>query len=355
MDDLRPDHRTWRHRVLAALLIMLMAALLGRLAQIQLIEHDRYLEEAAITRYGAVSVAAPRGAIIDATGYPIATSVDTWDIYLDSFLWRDREQALEAAHDIAAALDLNAATVFDRGTSQDLGDVILLRDLEYSEGLELQRLGLWGVRALPSSVRVYPAGDLASQLVGYVGLDGGGLWGIEADYDVELRGQPGRIVSERDTLGRPIAFAQRAERAPEAGGEVHLTLNRFIQTIIERHLDAALEKYEAPSGNILVMDPRTGAVLAIASRPSTSLTREALEDPQLADFVRNRVVTDLYEPGSVFKTLTAAAALDLGRVTPDTTYVDEGRVDAWSRCGDVDGSRPVTCHVGYADVRAHPQ
>ncbi|HJM75131.1 MAG TPA: penicillin-binding protein 2 [Dehalococcoidia bacterium] len=331
MDDLRPDHRTWRHRVLATLLIVMMAALLGRLAQIQLINHNRYLEEAAITRYGAVSVAAPRGAIIDATGYPIATSVDTWDIYLDSFLWRDREQALEAARDLAAALDLDAATVFDRGTSQELGDVILVRDIEYRQGLELQRQGLWGVRALPSSVRAYPAGDLASQLIGYVGLDGGGLWGIEADYDVELRGQPGRIVSERDTLGRPIAFAQRAERAPEAGGEVHLTLDRFIQTIIERALDAALEQYEAPSGSILVMDPRTGGVLAIASRPASALTPQALEDRQLADLVRNRVVTDLYEPGSVFKTLTAAAALDLGRVTPDTTYVDEGRVEIGDR------------------------
>lgn len=331
MDDLRPDHFTWRHRVLMGLLAMMMLGLVGRFAQIQILDHDRYVEEAAITRYGAVSVAAPRGAIIDATGYPVATSIDTWDIYLDSFLWQDRELALEAARGVAAALGLDVATVFAQGTSQQRGDVILLRDLPYGQGLELQRQALWGVRALPSSVRVYPAGDLASQLIGYVGLDGGGLWGIEADYDIELRGQPGRIVSERDPLGRPIAVAQRAERAPQVGAEVHLTLNRFIQAIVERHLDAALEQYDAPSGSIIVMDPQTGAVLAIASRPSTSLTPAALENPQLADLVRNRPVTDLYEPGSVFKTLTAAAAIDLGRVTPETTYIDTGRVEIGDR------------------------
>ncbi|HJM88875.1 MAG TPA: penicillin-binding protein 2 [Dehalococcoidia bacterium] len=327
MNDSRPDHLTWRHRVLTGLLALLMLALVGRLAQIQIAEHERYVEEAAVTRYGAVSVPAARGAIIDATGYPLATSIDTWDIYLDSFLWQDREQALAAATALAGVIGIDAAELFSKGTKQDRGDVVALRDFPYEQGLALQQLDLWGVRTLPSSTRVYPEGDLASQLIGYVGVDGSGLWGVEADYDHELRGQPGRVVSERDPLGRPIVFAQRAERAPEEGGEVHLTVDRFIQAIAEKHLDAALEQFEAPSGSILVMDPHNGAVLAIASRPSTALSPQSLEDPELADLVRNRVVTDLYEPGSVFKTLTAAAAIDLGRVTPESTYVDKGIVE----------------------------
>ena len=292
MNDSRPDHLTWRHRVLTGLLALLMLALVGRLAQIQIAEHERYVEEAAVTRYGAVSVPAARGAIIDATGYPLATSIDTWDIYLDSFLWQDREQALAAATALAGVIGIDAAELFSKGTKQDRGDVVALRDFPYEQGLALQQLDLWGVRTLPSSTRVYPEGDLASQLIGYVGVDGSGLWGVEADYDHELRGQPGRVVSERDPLGRPIVFAQRAERAPEEGGEVHLTVDRFIQAIAEKHLDAALEQFEAPSGSILVMDPHNGAVLAIASRPSTALSPQSLEDPELADLVRNRVVTD---------------------------------------------------------------
>ena len=327
MPDSRPDHLTWRHRVLVAVMLLMFALMIGRLAQIQIADHDRYAEQAAIVRYGAVEVPASRGAIIDATGYPLAISVDSWDLYLDSYLWRDRERAAAAAAELAQALGLNADAVFATGTARDEGDALLVRRLPYEQGLAVSQLDLWGVRALPSSVRLYPEGDLAGPLIGYVGLDNEGLWGVEADFDHVLRGGAGRIVTERDPLGRPIAFAQRAERAPVAGGEVHLTIDRFIQAIAERHLAAALEAHEAPSGSIVVMDPRTGAVLALASLPAVALATADLDDPGLAELVRSRAVTDLYEPGSVFKTLTTAAAIDLGRVTPETTYEDTGLVE----------------------------
>ncbi len=313
--------------MLIAVVALAFVGLVGRLAQIQIVDHDRYAEEAAITRYGASSLPAPRGVILDATGFPLAISIDTWDVYLDSYLWRDRERAREAADAVAERLGLDAAALFVRGTAQDAGDVLLIRDLTYEQGLALDQQGLWGVRLLPSSVRVYPEGDLAGQLIGYVGLDRSGLWGVEADYDQVLRGSPGRIITERDPLGRPIAFAQRAERAATAGGDVQLTIDRFIQAIAERHLDAALAEYQAPSGSIVVMDPHTGAILALASRPSVALSTVDLEDPGLTAIVRNRAITDLYEPGSVFKTITTAAAIDLGRVTPASTYVDAGRVE----------------------------
>ena len=327
MPDPRPDHLTWRHRVVVVAVVLMFAGLVARLAQIQIVDHERYAEQAALTHYGAVNVPAPRGAIIDATGYPLAISIDSWDLYLDSYRWRDRERAREAAVELAAALGMDADQVFATGTRQSEGDVLLLRRLPYEQGLELQQRRLWGLRTLPSSVRLYPEGDLAGPLIGYVGLDGGGLWGIEADYDHVLSGRPGRIVTERDPLGRPIAFAPRVERAPRAGGEVHLTIDRFIQAIAERHLDAALQEYQAPSGSIIVIEPRSGAILALASRPAAALSTLDLDDPRLADLVRNRGVTDLYEPGSVFKTLTAATAIDLGRVTPESTYVDAGTVE----------------------------
>jgi cell division protein FtsI/penicillin-binding protein 2 len=153
-----------------------------------------------------------------------------------------------------------------------------------------------------------------------------GLWGVEADFDHVLRGQPGVVSSENGALGRPIAFTTSTEDRPVVGGEVQLTIDRFIQAIIERELAEALERYDAPSGSILVMDPRTGAILAMASQPSTGITAEALNDPSLAELVRNRPMTDLYEPGSVLKTLTTAMALDQGLVTAESTYVDEGSV-----------------------------
>lgn len=327
MSGSRPDRLSWRHWVLAGLVLAAIVVVFGRLYQIQIVNHEAYLEEAATTRQGAVTVPAPRGVILDATGYPLATSVDTWDIYLDRYLWRDEAKAQTAALALGEVLDVPAGDLLRAGRDETQGDVLVYRDLPYAAGLRLQREGLWGVRTIPSSVRIYPEGDLGSQLVGYVGLDGRGLWGVEADFDPVLRGRDGWVATERDAIGRPIAFSRRLERPAVSGGEVQLTIDRFIQGMAEDALAAALDKYDAKSGSIIVMDPHTGAILAITSRPTVSLSDVDLNDPDLDNLVRNRAVTDLYEPGSVFKTLTTAAALDLGVVTPESTYTDSGAVD----------------------------
>jgi cell division protein FtsI/penicillin-binding protein 2 len=324
--DTRPDHLTWRLRLLATLVALSLVALVFRLAHIQIVDHAQYVEEAALTHQGVDSVPAARGAILDATGFPLATSIDTWDVYIDAFLWQQAKPAAEAASALASALKLDATKVLSMGTGQTAGDVIVRRQLSYAEGIALRKLDLWGVRLLPSSRRAYPEGDLAGPVVGFVGIDGKGLWGAESDFDSVLSGKPGLKASERDALGRPISFSSYAEREPVAGGEVQLTIDRFIQGIAERRLQEALEQYKAKSGSIIVMDPNSGAVLAIASAPTTGPKSVNLNDPQLADRVRDRAITDLYEPGSVLKTLTTAAALDMGKVTTASTYVDSGRV-----------------------------
>jgi cell division protein FtsI/penicillin-binding protein 2 len=317
---------TWRLRLIAAVVACAMLALLGRLATIQIADHARYVEEAAATHHGAASVPAPRGAILDATGFPLATSVDTWDVYIDSFLWRQTEKARAAASRLADALLMDADALLAAGTAKRDGDVIVRRQLPYSLGNDLRALELWGVRVLPSSQRVYPEGDLAGPLVGYVGLEGKGLWGAEADFEQILGGTPGLVTSERDALGRPISFQGRTQRDPVAGGDVQLTIDRFMQGIAERRLAEAMQQHHATGGSIVVMDPHTGAVLAMASWPSTGPKSANLNDPRLAEKVRDRAITDLYEPGSVLKTLTTAIALDLGKVTPQTSYNDTGRV-----------------------------
>jgi cell division protein FtsI/penicillin-binding protein 2 len=323
----RRDHLTWRHWAVALFTIAAFAAVMVRLYHVQILNHEDYLQQAAVTRQGAATLPAPRGAILDATGYPLATSVDTWDLYIDRYLWRDLIRARVAAEGLADFLGADASTLFALGTESDRGDVVVLRQLDYAEGLAIEAAGLWGVRLLPSSRRVYPEGDLGGQLVGYVGLDGHGLWGIEADFDHYLRGRDGWTSMERDAIGRPIAFTQQNVREPVAGGEVQLTIDRFIQQMAEEVLSAALERYEAKSGSIVVMDPHTGAVLAMTSLPSVTMGALDLNDPDLDQLIRNHSITDLYEPGSVLKTLTTAAALDLGLVSPDTTYKDEGSVD----------------------------
>ncbi|MGE3960429.1 MAG: peptidoglycan D,D-transpeptidase FtsI family protein [Dehalococcoidia bacterium] len=327
MTSNRTDQLTWRHWTLAALVLLSIVAVMVRLYQVQILNHEDYLEQAAVTRQGAATLPAPRGAILDKTGYPLATSVDTWDVYIDRFLWRDREQALRAASGLADFLDVSPGELFDMGTEADTGDVVVVRQLDYGRGLLLDQLDLWGVRLIPSSQRVYPEGDLAGSLVGYVGRDGVGLWGIESDYDSTLQGRAGWTTMERDALGRPIAFSRQNYKEPVGGGEVQLTIDRFIQAIVEDTLERALAQYNARSGSIIVMNPHTGEILAMASSPSVDLDDVDLNNPELDTLVKNHAVTDLYEPGSVLKTLTTAIAIDRGLVGPNSSYEDTGAVE----------------------------
>ena len=324
MTGSRSTHLTWRHWVLATFIVACFSTVLVHLYRVQVLDHETYMKEAAVTRQGAVPLPASRGAILDATGYPLATSVDTWDVYIDRFQWRDKEKAKTAAMGLATFLKRDAAQLLTEGTSGNSGDLVVQRNIPYADGLVLDKQDLWGIRLVRSSVRLYPEGDLAGQLIGYLGRDGAGLWGVEADFDSMLRGKDGWLTTERDALGRPIAFSQRAEKPAVEGGEVQLTIDRFMQAIIEKALTDSLAKYNAKSGSIIVMNPRTGAILAMASRPTVALSKVDLNNKDLDSIVRNRAITDLYEPGSTMKTLTTAIAIDKGLITPESTYVDTG-------------------------------
>ncbi|RJQ07990.1 MAG: penicillin-binding protein 2 [Dehalococcoidia bacterium] len=328
MNTSREHNLTWRHRVIALLVFAMFSAAIVRLYTVQIRDHEKFVKEAAITRQGAVSIPAPRGAVLDATGYPLATSIDTWDVYIDRVQWGHQPAAArETAQKLGAFFGLNPDDLLRLGMESRGGDILVQRQMDYARGLALRTADLYGVRLEPSQVRVYPEGNIAGQLLGFVGRDGKGLWGVEADFDHYLRGKEGILSTERDALGRPIAFSARHERAAVGGGEVQLTIDRFIQAIAERALEDAMKKYHARSGQIIVMDPHTGAVLAMASRPSIRLGAVNLDDPNLSDLVRDRPITDLYEPGSVMKILTTAMAIDQGLVTPESTYNDTGAVE----------------------------
>jgi cell division protein FtsI (penicillin-binding protein 3) len=327
VSEQRPHQLTWRHLLLLGLMLAALGAVVVRLWRVQVVDHENYVEQAARTRDGIAKTTAPRGTVTDATGYPLAISRSTWDVYLDTYLWRDRDKARDAAFEVAQMLGMDAVQVLTLGTQQSRGDIPLVRHLAYDRGAAVRDAGIWGVRVLPSAERVYPEGALASPLVGFTGAGGEGLWGVELDYESILRGRAGIVVTERDPLGRPIAFTSRIELSAQIGGDIHLTIDRNIQRIVEQRLDEALKANEAPSGSVLVMDPKTGALLAVASRPAATTNDHILDHPKLSQLVRDRPITDLYEPGSVVKTLTVAAAIDMGVITPTTTYIDTGRID----------------------------
>jgi cell division protein FtsI/penicillin-binding protein 2 len=311
--------------LLAAVFLASGISLTARTAYIQIIDVEHYRAEARNEHFGQQEVRAPRGAILDRNGYPLATTVDAFDIFIDREAWQDIAVAMRGADFIAPILKQDPTALVTEVRKEKEGLYRAYSGLDFETGAALHDADAPGLRVVQTTKRYYPEGDLASTLLGFVGRDGG-LTGIEADFDRELGGSPGTIYFERDSIGNRIAIgAERIGQKPVPGGDVRLTIDRYIQRLVETELDTRIAKDGALGGTILVMEPDTGAVLAIASRPGFKLSELDLNDPDLALF-RNRAVTDVYEPGSVFKTLTAAMAIDLGKVTPETTYLDTGAV-----------------------------
>lgn len=320
-----------RLMILGGLFLLLGLALTARVVQVQIVDGDHYRAQAREEHFGQQEIRAPRGAILDRNGFPLATTVAAFDVFVNAADWQDIEVARKAADFIAPVISTEAKPVkpeelVNAVRKQEKGLYLAYSGLDYDKGVGLHDADAPGLRVVATERRYYPEGDLASTLIGFVGRDHVGLTGIEADFDPELGGTPGTIYFERDVVGNKIAIgSERIGQQPEPGGDIQLTIDRYIQRLIEGELEARLASTGALGGTIIVMDPKTGAVLGMASRPGFKLSQLDLNDPDQRLF-RNRAVTDLYEPGSVFKTLTAAAAINEGLVSPDSTYRDDGYV-----------------------------
>ena len=324
----RQTHRlTWR------LLILMLALLLGaggvvvRLVQVQILDHDYYAAQAQLVHANQAQIRAPRGVILDRNGYPLATTVDAFDVYIDPRSWGNDAVALRGATEVAPLLNREPIGLITAARAQEQGDYLAAQAVSASVGLQLMELATPGVQLVDRSSRFYPEGDLASTLLGFIGRDQVGLAGIEADFDLELGGIPGTVYFEQDGRGDPIPFGRRLLDEPTSGGDLRLTIDRFIQRLVEQKLDEKIEEHEATGGTIIVMDPRSGEILALASRPSFRLSELDLEDASQTEFFRNRAVTDVYPPGSAMKVITMAAAIDTGLVTSESTYYDDGAAE----------------------------
>ncbi len=316
--------RTGRVWLPAIAFTVFAGVVLARLVQVQVLEHDRYAEQARSELYASDTVFARRGAILDRNGFLLAMSTDTWDLYVATRVWNDDEAARQASEAIAAATGHDATYLRTLVQESGLVDVLVARDVPYDAGKALLDADVPGLVGLPNTVRVHPAGDLASSVIGIIGADNTGLTGIEAWYDTELQGIPGRVIFERDTTGSPIPYGETFTTEPIPGPDIVLTIDRRMQVAAEDALQRAVEKHEATRGSIIIMDPRNGDVLALATYPRLAFSALDLSDPEHVRLLRNSAVSDMYEPGSVMKVITTAAAIDAGLVTPETTYEDTG-------------------------------
>ena len=301
----------------------------GRLVQLQILEHPRYARAAQDELIHNATIFARRGSLLDRNGNMLAASVDTWDIYVNSRTWKVDAQAKTASEQLAKYLNIDAEALRTTVGQSGQVDVLIRRDVDYDVGKQIIHAGVAGLTLLPNTKRVNPDGDIAAPLLGLIGLDNTGLAGIEATYNDALQGTPGKTIYERDTTGDPIPFGQYITSAPKPGADLVLTIDRYIQQLAERRLDQAIREHRATGGSITVMDPATGEILALASRPGLQYSTLNLDDPKTLSLLKNVAVTDMYEPGSVMKIITASAAIDRGVVTPDTTYVDTGVADVY--------------------------
>jgi cell division protein FtsI (penicillin-binding protein 3) len=258
------------------------------------------------------TVPAPRGAITDRNGVEMAVSEPADDVAADPLLIKD---PLAAARRLAPPLAQPVDQVLRKLSRKDTGFVYLARQLPSTRSRQLHRLHLEGLQFIPSTHRTYPQRSLAAQLLGTVGTEGHGLAGLEYAEDRTLRGRDGRRRVVNDALGQPISFQD--QRTARSGKDVRLTIDSAIQNQAEQALEDVAKKFSPRGAMALVMDPRTGELLAMANWPHVDAGRWG----DAPDYAReNRAVGAAYEPGSTFKSFTVAGALADGKVTPDTSF-----------------------------------
>ena len=263
----------------------------GRLVTLQLRDAEAYEAMARNQRVHTVELPATRGSILDRAGRVLALSLPAAAVYADPRLVQN---PAETATRLAPLLDLPAKRI-RRSLSVSGTFVYLARRVDIDVARKIDRLALPGIGLLDESKRHYPAGGLASQVVGFVGVDGQGLNGLEYAYEGELSGTPGTRVMEIDPYGRVIPQGVNTETAPVAGNDVLTTIDKALQYRAQIALEQAVKRNDAKGGTVVILDPETGDVAGTGN---------------------NLAVTANYEPGSVNKVITASAVLEEGLMTP---------------------------------------
>lgn len=285
---------------------------LARAAWLQTVRADDLGRLASRQQHETVIIPAGRGTIFDRMGVQLALGEEAITVYANPREVRNpRAVALAAAE----TLGVDANVLYPQLLDRRKGFVYVLRKADPSRAALLEKRNLAGLGFYPEERRVYPQGAVAAQVLGYAGVDNRGLSGLELQLDRVLAGKPGRQTFVKDPLGRPLDVISSVPERP--GRSVFLTLDHTIQANAESVLDQTVRRWRARRATAIVLDPRTGAVLAMAVAPGFDANRY----PKAADALhRNTAVTDTYEPGSTFKLVTVAAALSERLVQPQTTF-----------------------------------
>ena len=285
------------------LFVVSFGAILEKIYNIQILQHEKFLNLSNRQYYRTLSLMPERGTIYDRTGRELAVSVEADSVYANPL---ELEDPFKTANIISRILKIDSSRLI-REFNKEKGFIWIKRKVTPDEAEAVESLNIKGIGFLKEGKRFYPKKDLAGSMIGFVGIDNHGLSGVEYFYDGQLMINPDRLVIEKDAFGRSINFADDYEKSIEKGYDLKLTIDEVIQYITEKELAGQVSKYSAKGGTAIVMDLYTGEILAMADQPQ--FNPNSFSQYKERDW-RNRGVTDSFEPGSTFKLLLAAAAIE---------------------------------------------
>ncbi len=343
---------TWRISVIQGVFILVCLLFIARLFQIQVLQHKQYKAMASEQYWTLYDLPARRGDILSNDGFVLATTQNHFLLFSEPQKILKKDETAKVLSELMASFkvekDAKPEEIDEIKTQyqerfqgifkSNLVWAILEHNLTPPQKEEIEKLSLEGIGFEVEPVRYYPEGNLSAHILGFVASnekgEKQGYFGIEGQLDGDLKGKPGRIIEEKDALGTPILVGGHKRVDPINGRSVVLTINRSVQYLVEKTLKDGVERYDAASGSVIVMDPFTGEIVALANYPTfdpanfTDDVKESTESPHRKSIEkRNLAISETYEPGSVLKPLTVSAAIDLKKVTPQTTFEDNGPVN----------------------------
>ncbi|MCX2757517.1 penicillin-binding transpeptidase domain-containing protein [Vibrio sp. Sgm 22] len=333
----------WRFNVVIAFVFLAFAALVGRVAYIQIIEPDNLIRQGDLRSVRVKAIPSARGIISDRNGEPLAVSVPVEAVWADPKTIFDKNgmAQIDRWYALADVLGLERQSMIDKiSSNKSRRFVYLQRQVSPAMAKYIRELKLVGVGLKAESRRYYPAGEVSAHLIGVTGIDGHGLEGVERSYDKWLTGEAGKRTIRKDRYGRVVENIALEER--EEGKPLELTIDQRLQAIAYRAIKQAVADHKATSGSAVLLDVKTGAVLAMVNAPSYNPNNRA----DLQSFkMRNRVLTDAMEPGSTVKPFVVLAALENGTADPDII------IDTGNGIMQIGGSRVRdSSKVGKADL-----
>lgn len=360
--------------VLFGIIFFIMIVLLGRVGWVQIVEGQELKKSAVEQWNNEVKVDARRGEILDRNGKKLAvsTSCKRIDVYMRDIINAEKDDKNiknEIASKISGITGMKQEDILKKlnatlKNGQPVGSIVIQRGIDNSMGEGVKKLDLPGIIVSEDSKRFYPNDNFLSHVLGFTNIDGQGQQGIELQYEKELKGTPGLVNMETDRYGRELPYDIPKINDPVNGEDITLTIDESIQLYVEKALEEAMITTKSKSMTAIVMDPKTGEILAMASKPDFNPNdpRNMANFKDVQDMMQtwnNKSVTFTYEPGSVFKVVTATAALDENIVSDKTRFNCPGyftvagkKIYDWRRGGG-DGIEDFaellqnSCNVGF--------